>query len=143
MADKLHIFVRTLKVRTDEGKINWQPTVEEAVYQAAFPNYLVKIWMRPTRYEQGGEDACIAILDKDGSVIEEFDDVALGGTGFGNSFTLMQELYRRARRRAMGLDRALDEMLSALGPTEPEPPSESARQPAEDSNQISDDDVPF
>ena len=136
MADKLHIFVRTLKARTDEGKINWQPTVEEAVYQAAFPNYLVKIWMRPSIYQQQEEDACVAILNKDGSVIEEFDDVTLTGTGFKESFLLMRELYRLARRNAMGLDKALDEILSGLGPAEPEPPSESARLK-------SDDDVPF
>lgn len=144
MADKLHTFVRTLKARTEEGKINWQPTVEEAVYQAAFPNYLVKIWMRQSVHDHQGEDICIAILNKDGTVIEEFDDITLGGTGFDRPFPLMELLYRLARRRAMGLDKALDEILTALSPVESELPVESARPSGEDFNQgITDDDVPF
>ncbi len=68
MADKLHTFVRTLKARTDEGKVNWEPMVEEGIYQAAFPDYLVRIWMRPSHHVD--DDSCISIiLDKDGTLI--------------------------------------------------------------------------
>ena len=61
MADKLHAFVRAIRSRTEEGKVNWEPTVDEGVFQAAFPNYTVRIWTRPTRYpdaEGSSLDVC-------------------------------------------------------------------------------------
>jgi hypothetical protein len=135
MADKLHTFVWTLKDRTDEGRVNWEPTIEEGVYQAAFPNYVVKISTRPNHQNPDEVDIWIAIINIVGTVIEEFADITLAGTGFREPYALMQDLYRLARRRAMGLDKALDDILASLGPAAP---------PSEGSNQgITDDDVPF
>jgi hypothetical protein len=135
MADKIHTFVRTLKKRTEEGKVVWEPTVDEGIYQAAFPHHTVKIWIRDSR-EGAGQDIVVALLNKEGIVVEEIDDPTLSGGGYVDAFRDLHKVYRLARRRAMGVDAALDEIISSLGPDNDEAPSPGNRR-------ITDDDVPF
>lgn len=100
-------------------------------------------WSRPSWHVDQGEDYGISIVNKEGLVIEELDDVSLSASGFRKPLERMQDLYRRARRRAMGVERALDEILSSLGPElELEAPNEPVGPAAENLNQgVADDDV--
>src|SRR5262249_11534535 len=133
MPDKIRAFVEKLVDRTEEGKVNWERTVNEGIYQASFPNYTVHLFTRPSRTDSENEDFVLQIKDEDGAVIEEVDDTMLS-TGYPNDkiFTRMRKMFALARRQALGVDRAVDAILAALGPDD---------SPA--CGQITDEDVPF
>ena len=117
MANKLHEVVQSLKRRTDEGKLKWEVTLEESVYQTAFPEYIVKIGQRHTAYDSGDNDSFdyyVLILNQDGTLIEDVDDVGLLQAGFEEAYQFLKGLHDGARRSALGVDKALDSLLFVL-----------------------------
>ncbi len=123
MADKLTEFVLKLAKRTTEGKVTWERTVLDGVYQAAFPDYTVKLFKRDSRYgEDSAVDVVIQILNSEGELLDEIDDATLSdGRDGGRIYKVMSEMYSLARRRAMGVEAALDSLLDELGPDQPPP----------------------
>ena len=114
MADKLWTLVQKLNERTIAGQVNWERTAEEGVYQASFPNYSVRLF---TRERRGERDYIIQIVDQDGTVVEDSSDVDLArvsGLGLPDTFDFMRGLYNIARRKAMGVDQALDTLMEIL-----------------------------
>lgn len=106
MTSKPARFVTLLYEKTLNGELNWEPTETEDVYQCAFPNYSVRISER-------GADYVVTIYNEQGTVIEEMTDVTLKDE-IDNSFEKMRQIYDTARRVAMGVDKALDDLLSYL-----------------------------
>jgi hypothetical protein len=129
MPRKLSDLVLALAKKTEQGKVSWEKTAEEEVYQVAFPNYTIHLLTRPSD-ESEGLDYLLRIMDEDGTLIEEVSDVDLGGGGV--FFKAMDQMYKSARRRALGVDKALDAIFASLG--EDELPMDQG---------ITDDDVPF
>jgi hypothetical protein len=130
MASKLHAFIQALAKRTEERKLNWEPTPDEDFYQVSFSEYVVKVWHRPTRMTSAtGEDYCLGIYNKDGTLIDTADDVSLGEDGFNDAYNFLKRLHDGARRSAMGVDKALDSLISALGELEAEPPIRPTDEP--------------
>lgn len=133
MADKLHIFVQVLAKRTSEGRIPWERTVNDGVYEAAFSDYTVRVFTRNSREGSDQSDIVINILDVDGQIIDEIDDETLAGAWrSGKAYQLLSEMYKLARRRALGVEHALDSLLWQLG--DDAPPEAPV---------LGDDDVPF
>ena len=131
MADpKFETLIHKLLERSKEGKVEWEATAVEGVYQAAFPHYSVKVYSEPS---QEGMDYVLQIADEEGVVIDEVRD-----TDFSGEYNNMRELFNCARSSGLGLDRALDSILAALGPDEPPPQTEPPEPP-----QVTDEDVPF
>jgi len=132
MADpKFLTLIHKLLERSKRGKVQWEATAAEGVYQAAFPQYSVKIYSLEGNV--GGEpDYVLQVADDEGQVIDEIRD-----TDCPNEFNNMRDLFNCARSIGLGLDRALDSILAALGPDEPAPAEPS--EPPE----ITDGDVPF
>jgi hypothetical protein len=113
---KIGLLIKTLKTRTEEGLISWNETEKDGVYQVAFPNYTIRVSIRMS--EQLSYDYMVSIYNLDGKLIEEVSDPDLSSYlgGDDNSYNFMRDLYDNARRNAMGVDKALDEILSKLGP---------------------------
>jgi hypothetical protein len=116
--DKLVTLARRLNTQTRSGKIAWEKTSEEGVYEADFAGYAVQL------SEVADEEPVyfVRIFNDDGVLLEEFSDEDVteivnrtAPTEPSVMFELMAETYRRARRVAMGVDRAVDSILSALG----------------------------
>ena len=103
---KIILVIQKLIDKTSAGEIGWEETELENVYQAVFPEYSVRIWPR-------GEDFVLGIFNAQGALIEEVSDVALKDE-LSDSYRIMKDLYLSARRAAMGVDQALDEILSSL-----------------------------
>ena len=99
------LIVRLL-LRTGEGKLKWEETPTEGVFQTAFPEYVVRIMERSNDY-------VIRVLDSNGSVVEEETDSDLRGD-WPQAYGVMRELYIEARRSAKGVDKAIRDILSAL-----------------------------
>ena len=118
--DKLLTLVQLLRDRTANGKVNWEQTSEDGVFQAAFPQYSVQIFSRSTRHRDEGReglDYVLGIFNAEGALVEEADDLQLATTITGAN-RLMRELHDAARRKAMGVDDALDAIIGALGKDE-------------------------
>ena len=114
--EKYTRIVRGLFDRTMSGQLNWVLSFEDGVYQADFPNHSLQI-MRWINDDMVGDDIIIKIKNKEGMLIESFSDVNIDSAdipGNDSSFTYMNKIYETARRQALGVDKALDEIIDDL-----------------------------
>jgi hypothetical protein len=107
-------LISKLAHTTNEGLVEWEPTARTDVYQAAFPAYGVRIWR--DELDSGETDIVLAIVNSEGVVIDEVRDTSFQPGDFGTrgAFTVMSELFRNAKRRALGAEEALDALLKNL-----------------------------
>lgn len=120
---KLYTLTRRLHAKTQAGDITWTETGRDDVFRADFGQVAVTIEPRPDPDFPESPDYVISILNDYDRLVESFSNAELAGIARENepnAYTLMQEMFIRARRTAMGLDRTLDELLSALGDEEPQ-----------------------
>jgi hypothetical protein len=105
LADKLIQIAELVYKKTKAGEIKWERTLQRNMFQTSFPNYSILI--------QEISDGSIAfkVCNEKGEVIEELTELQAGTLGFMH----MRELYVAARRGAMDVDQALDELLRTLG----------------------------
>src|SRR5437764_653182 len=110
MADKKYVtLVQRLNRKTREGKIAWEETSEEDVFQAVFPDYSVAIFPR-------NNDYVLQVFNSEGKLLVELDDVELDNITPENvnMYEEMQELHENARHEALDVDDAIDDLLTQL-----------------------------
>ena len=106
-------LVQRLHAKTQAGELQWEKTATANVFQAAFPSYVVRLSVQTG--VGGGTDYYVSIRDDAGNLIEQASDVTINSVMRGSKvFELMSELYSMARRKAMGVDKALDSLLTEL-----------------------------
>jgi hypothetical protein len=111
-ADKYQQLVERLAVKTDQGEVYWKEAAGPDTFQISFPNYSLTL---SSQNRQGSILYVISILNSEGRTVDSFSDEDLDGDGRGGRyFTMMGELYHNARRQALGVDKALDEILGQL-----------------------------
>jgi hypothetical protein len=96
--DKIVRLVRLLFEKTKAGEIGWEETSNLNIFQCSVSNYSILI-SRQT----------LTVCDEEGKIIEEVDGLAPLQEG-----VRLSELFELARRQAMGVERALDEILLLL-----------------------------
>jgi hypothetical protein len=106
--EKYQKIVDRLIDRTAKRQIEWKEGVNSGVFQVSFPNYSLILGQHDM--VTGSFDYIISIIDADGNTIDTFSDIDLGG----DYYPKMGELYQNARRQALGVDKALDEILDEL-----------------------------
>lgn len=111
--EKIAQMIVVLKDRTDAGVISWTETEESGVFQTSFSNYSVRIFRDVNPFEQAETDFVLQIINDLGDVVEQVRDTDLT-PWFQKPFVFMRDLYESARRRAMGVDDAIDEIMRAL-----------------------------
>ncbi len=112
MANRVWDLILKLAERTAEDKVNWERTAEAGIYQVSFPKYSVQIFARENRDRP--DDIIVQVLDDTGSVVEEASDVDLTSARVNDAYPTMLTLYKNARRKAMGVEQALDAILKKL-----------------------------
>lgn len=95
---------KLLLEKTKAGEVQWEKTVTKTVFQAAFAKYTILL-------SGSGDSPYLSLLDEDGDIIETLSPLSAVNLGALNE---LKELYEMARRRALGADQALDEVLSIL-----------------------------
>ncbi|MCF5044146.1 hypothetical protein GIW79_27235 [Pseudomonas sp. PA-7-1E] len=105
---KIVRLIQGIVRQTNAGKIDWEVTETEDVFQASFPNYSIRL-----SYDESnlGTDYWLTIMNGEGVVIESVSDVQIK-TELEGSYKIMEGLYSDARRVALGVDKALDDLLS-------------------------------
>jgi hypothetical protein len=112
---KMVYLVQRLYRRTDAESVEWEETEIEGVFQAVFPEYCLRLSMQLLDgHVPGSEDYVLSIFNARGLKVEEVSDVDLA-EDLADSYEVMKHLYRAARRKVMGVDQALDSILSSLG----------------------------
>ena len=115
MINKIHDLVQRLVDRTDQGKVSWEITADEGTYQASFPNYSVRLFTRRQfNYNDDDVDYVMTIHDESGEMVDEITDSALKDSGFDDAYKRMKHLYNEARRKAKGVDKVIEGLLSEL-----------------------------
>jgi hypothetical protein len=114
-AEKYQKLVERLVHKTDAHELDWKEkeTAEPDSFQVSFANYSIIL---SELYPRGGDtpDYIVSILNSEGTLIEPFSDVFMLNATGGDYYSILSGLYRDARRKALGVDNALDEILNEL-----------------------------
>ena len=116
--EKLVDLVRKIDAKTDSGELSWEKTVSDEEFQANLSNSLLRI-----RREYTGStdpDFVLTVLDKNGTELESISDAYLNRFWRRDivpdtAFAVMQRIFKAARRKALGVDKAIEGILSELG----------------------------
>ncbi len=132
---------------TAKDAIKWEETSEPGIYQTSFPNYTVQLADKTYPHPESREmvtDYVLSIYNKDLKLIEQVDDNMIREENPGMNpgpFSIMQSLYADIRRKVLGVDEAIGEILNILGPQFDNPTKPSVRRPAQVLE--NDEDLPF
>ena len=113
MASRSVRLAQLLGKKTKDGELQWKRTERDEVFQHAFPDYSVRIHHEhEPLFDQ--DDYVLTIYNQEGLIIERFTNGDLQREGLPEAYNSMQEMYNTARRSAMGIDKALDDLLTYL-----------------------------
>ena len=112
MYEKLIQMINNLISRTEDGKIEWDSTSTKDQYVTSLSRYsiAVDLFEKTTNSDDFYK---VSIINELGKIIESAtsSDLAIESA---ESSGKLQLLYNLARRRAMGVDFALDKILAEL-----------------------------
>ncbi|MBT0624493.1 hypothetical protein KIH32_11295 [Pseudomonas fluorescens] len=111
---KIAKLIETLLAQTESGALPWAQTERSDMFQASFPRYSIRLYPQIARNSLE-PDYVLQILNELGDIVEEVTDPDLQDV-LETPFTTMRNLYDGARRSAMGVESALDEILDFLDP---------------------------
>jgi hypothetical protein len=118
MADnKLIKLVELLAKRSEQGKVRWDKTLDDGVFQAAFSEgFSLRISERPSADDPEGSDFVVTLYNEEGEVIERFSDLDFGSDQIlgQHPYHTLAEIYTTARRTAMGAAKAIDTIIGEL-----------------------------
>jgi hypothetical protein len=123
--DTQMLLVQLLLRRTTQGKLDWREAIKSDAFQVAFTDKVVRIREVPPREPDDVPDYLIQLVNSDGRVVDEFNQVMLGNAGnagIGFWWEKMHDLYDMARRTALGSEKILNEVLSELRGNDDEVP---------------------
>jgi len=106
---KLITVMARLYSKTKADVVDWEPSEDANIFAVKFSDYtisLVRMLATPTHAEAFN----LSIANSDGAVIQEMDS----STARDNGFPDMSDLFYRARRHAVDLNSALEDILKDL-----------------------------
>jgi hypothetical protein len=106
---KLIVFLSKIYARTKAELLDWEPSEDPNIFAVKFADYTVSI-ERATETEKAPESFNLTIANSGGLVIQELSSYLAGKSGFAD----MKDLFDRARRQAVGLNAALDDLIREL-----------------------------
>ena len=107
--DKPHRLISLLFSRTEEGNLKWQDSADDRGYQVSFPNYSIVV----DAYNDPSEDQpeiLLRIMNNEGQEIDRYFAARLPK----QTAVELGQIYDIARRTALGVETALDELIGEL-----------------------------
>jgi hypothetical protein len=105
---KYRQLISQLLEKTADGRLEWRETGEPNTFQVSFSNYSVLLSMGQT--VPGGPVYRLQLLNSEGRAVDSFSAVEIGR----EYQEFAADLYRHARRQALGAEKAVDAILDAL-----------------------------
>jgi hypothetical protein len=122
MVNEKHInLIRMLHAKSSAGLLDWQESYQKDSFQTSFPRYSVIV--KVLRGSNSSPDYVVQLVNEEGQIVEEISDNELitqiesdpfSSHASFQPFKIMGELHEYARRRALGADQALDDVLAQL-----------------------------
>lgn len=112
---KIIKVIKVLYAKTLAKEVHWDTTQRSNSFVVSFPNYSVELT------EDNGEmgiDYWLSIIDDEGETVESVSDNDLSAA-FPDAYSVMKQTFAEGRRIAMGVDKALDDILQLLDPDVP------------------------
>jgi hypothetical protein len=106
---KLITVITRLYAKTKADVVDWEPSEDATLLAVKFSDYTISL-VRMLATKDHAEWFNLTIANSDGAVIQEMDS----STARDNGFADMSDLFYRARRHAVDLDGALDDLLKEL-----------------------------
>jgi hypothetical protein len=113
---KMEEFVSLLHQRTLEGKISWEGTMREDVYQAALPEYIVKVEKDTTSPRRSATSPLyrLLILDAYNQIKQYAQADPIRPERGSRLHELLPQLYDAVTRQGISTDNVLDTLLERL-----------------------------
>jgi len=110
--EKLLELATKLVSKTDAGTAVWEESGDSETYITSVPQFSVGIASTSAQDSWGNyaHGYTISLIDEEGRTIEKLFVAANEG-----GVSHLEELYKRAKRSALGVEQALDEILATLG----------------------------
>jgi hypothetical protein len=111
MYDRLAKLVPRIHEKSQRGEIPWQKSADGR-FESSFPGYTVEVYSRISDEVSWWG---IRIYNEEGDIVEDVDDTDLTQNVRGQPWEkIMKEIYEMARRKALRIDQAIDELISEL-----------------------------
>lgn len=109
MYERFRELVDRLLEKTEQGDLNWIEGSSRSAFQVHFPRYSVEI-------EDEESDFILRMFDQKGSLLETVvaADLDSGSPYYDKYKEKLRTLHQLARRHALNVDAALDDLLSDL-----------------------------
>jgi hypothetical protein len=101
--------VNLLTERTNRGSQKWEPTAEPGEFATVVGEVSITICALPDREEPASPNYLITVKDSRGNAVLEILNHAEGVT-----YKQLKDLFERARRQALNLDKTLDALIDQL-----------------------------
>jgi hypothetical protein len=117
--NKIVILVSKIETNTISNALNWEATAETNEFQTTLANFVVRIGEQFDPEYPEHPDYVLKIIDHDGNTMESTtnaDLVKMEHKTFGvrHPYEVMQSIFKMAKRQALGVDKAIDSILSEL-----------------------------
>ncbi|WP_342249340.1 hypothetical protein [Sphingomonas sp. OTU376] len=117
LKEKYQTLVRRLFEKTMSGDVDWEIGFNNDLYCTLSGRY---VYLKYTRDADGEPLEILELKDSSDQIVDSFNDTDItdmvdGYEGIANYYQLMSVLRRSARRKAVGADKALDDILRGLG----------------------------
>ena len=106
---KLIVVMNKIYARTKADVLDWEPSEDPNVFAVKFADFTLSI-VRAPEIEKAPESFSLSIANSDGLVIQELDSYLASKNGFAD----MKDLFDRARRRAVDINGALNDLIREL-----------------------------
>ena len=111
---KIYKLILSLHKKTENGEVRWVKSIDQE-YLASFSDYSVGVSQQANR-TTGYVDVYLTIYDDQGEEIETAVDTEFAeDPATVDAAEMLIDLYKSARRMALGVDTALDKLLLELG----------------------------
>lgn len=111
---KMASIVQKLSNLTARGKIEWEQTEKQDVFQTSLSKFSIRIY-RQFSQSESEYDYFVSILDSAGNALETVCDLDLVAYfPVPEAFKIMRDLHQSARGYALGVEQSLDTLANAL-----------------------------
>jgi hypothetical protein len=108
--EKYWALIEKLARLTGEGKADWKITTDSRAFLLSFANFSVQVGV--SEYFDRGPDYELCIFNANGDMIERIADHQFEEGG--RAFNELKALHDAARRQALGVENALDSILTEI-----------------------------
>jgi hypothetical protein len=120
---KLLELLKKIEDKTAKGELKWEATALEDQFQTVLSNFILRV--RREQDREGADVESFSLVNKDGLVLETIYPYLLRKAAQDASENMMlpdnllRSTFRNAKRQALGVEKAVDAILSDLESDKP------------------------